>query len=110
MRKILLFLALMLAACSKDDSTKEINSIPDGTIRYYTITNGDNTHSLDIGICVLAPGDVSDEFSLNGDSTEVRCWWLVDGEKIYSPLRVNMKGKPNKAKENYILKYEYSDN
>lgn len=110
MRNVLFFLALITVACSKDDTPEVIESIPDQTVRYFTITNGDNTHSLDIGIGVLAPGDVSDEFSLNGDSTEVRCWWLVDGEKIYSPLRVNMKGKPNKAKENYILKYEYSDN
>lgn len=110
MRKVLFVLALITAACSKDDSPEVIESTPDPIVRYFTITNGDSSHSLDVGIKLLAPGDVSDEFSLNGDSTEVRCWWLVDGEKIYHPLRVNMKGKPNKAKENYTLKYEYSDN
>ncbi len=110
MRKVLFILALITSACSKDDTPEVLESIPDQTIRYFTITNGDSSYSLDVGIRLLAPGDVSDEFSLYGDSTEVRCWWLVDGEKIYSPLRVNMKGKPNKAKENYILKYEYSDN
>lgn len=110
MRKVLYILALVLAACSSDDQ-KDETSAGYGIVRYFTITNGDSTHKLDVGIGVLDPGGVSSPFTLYGDTTIVRCWWLVDGgESIYSPLRVDMKGKPDKTTENYTMKYEHSDN
>lgn len=110
MRKLVFLFTILLIACSKSEDSISDFRAPDYVERYFTITNGDSKYSLDIGIGVLQPGSVSDIFTIGGDSAEVRCWWLVDGESIYSPLRVNMKGKPNKTTENYTLTYEHSDN
>lgn len=111
MRKFVYFLALMLSACSSDSDDHVKESISDSTLRYFTITNGDNTHILDVGINQLAPGDVSDVFTMVSDSTEIRCWWYTDNsDREFFVFRVNMKDKPYRVKENYTLKYEYSDN
>lgn len=110
MRKVLYLLVLILFACSKDSEDQNINNGIESNARYFTITNGDDTYSLYVGTDLLAPGDVSSKFTLIGESTEVRCWWLVNGENIYSPLYVNMKDKPNGTIENYTLRYEHTDN
>ena len=111
MRKFLCFLALVLAACSSGSDDQSDFSAGYGIVRYYTITNGDSTHSLNVGTGVLEPGGVSSPFTLYGDTATVKCWWLIDGgESIYSPLRVDMKGKPNNTTENYIMRYEHTDN
>ena len=72
MRKVLYLLVLIFFACSKDSEDQNINNGMENDTRYFTITNGDDTYSLYVGIDLLAPGDVSSKFTLAGESTEVR--------------------------------------
>ena len=84
-----------------------ILSGPDAKEWYFTITNGDENHRLDVGIAVVAPYETSPEFTLgNGGITKVRYWWhLTNGESEAAFIDIDMHNLPSGTKKNYVMKY-----
>jgi hypothetical protein len=106
---MLMVIALsIIGACGSDNENENvILSGPHAKEWYFTITNGDENHRLDVGIAVLAPGETSPEFTLgNGGITKVRYWWhLTNGESEAAFLDIDMHNLPSGTKKNYVMKY-----